>query len=718
MPLSETLCGNNLGFLIPVFTDDRTKIDRQKIIMIRAIILMVAGVLLTSCGDSKITQGVGSDVKNSASTQSPNGDIVLSVNLTAEGEAQYSVGYKGKAIVSSSKLGFDLDGQEDLLSGFQLVDVALSQFDETWEQPWGEERYIRNNYSELKIFLKETENLQRELNITFRVFDDGIGFRYEIPKQDHLKEMVILDELTEFSFAGDHSAWWTPGMAGNQYEYLYENTPLSEMPKAHTPVTMESESGTFIVLHEAALHDYSTMNVERVEDSGATVLRSALVPIKKDSPLKAKVTAPFNTPWRTLQIADSELDLITSYLTLNLNEPNALGDVSWVSPGKYVGIWWELHLEKTSWASGEKHGATTENTRKYIDFAAKHGFDGVLVEGWNVSWDGEWWNMGGHEFKFDQPYPDFDVESLSKYAAEKGVYIIGHHETGADTDNYEAQLDAAYDFLEKYGMKAVKTGYVETGELLANGDYHHGQNYVEHVDRVTKIAAEHKVMVVAHETIKDTGERRTYPNLISREVARGQEYDAWSEDGGNPPSHTAIIPFTRMLTGPMDFTPGAFELTLPTRPNNQVNTTLAKQLALYVVIYSPVQMASDLPEHYEEKLDAFQFIKDVAVDWETTKVLGGKIGEFVSIARKERDGDRWFIGSLTNEKPRDVSLNLSFLDDDKRYTATLYRDGDGAHYHDNPASYVIETKTVSKQDSLTIPLAAGGGVAISLVPVP
>lgn len=683
--------------------------------MIRVLILMVASVLITSCGKTDSVESKKTPQVISYTATSPSGNVEVEVKLNEEGNIVYSVSSNKSLLLDDSKLGFALLGQEALLQNFVVVSSQVSSFDETWEQPWGEERFIENAYTQLDMAFAEATGLKRELNVTFRVFDDGVGFRYDVPKQANLDEVIITDELTEFAFAGDHSAWWTPGMAGNQYEYLYENTPLSEMPRAHTPVTMEAADGTFLVLHEAALHDYSTMNVElKASDSAGPVLTSTLVPIKKDSALKVKLKTPFVTPWRTLQVANSEIDLITSYLTLNLNEPNVLGDVSWVKPGKYVGIWWELHLEKTSWASGEKHGATTANTKKYIDFAAEHGFDGVLVEGWNVSWDGEWWNMGGHEFKFDQPYPDFDVEALSKYAAENGVYIIGHHETGADTDNYENQLDAAFDFLSKYGMKAVKTGYVESGELLANGDYHHGQNYVAHVDKVTRIAAEHKVMVVAHETIKDTGERRTYPNLISREVARGQEYDAWSVDGGNPPSHTAIIPYTRMLTGPMDFTPGAFELTLPSRPNNQVNTTLAKQLAMYVVIYSPAQMASDLPENYQEKLDAFQFIKDVAVDWETTKPLAGEIGEFITIARKERAGDDWYVGSLTNEKARDVKIDLSFLDKGKKYAATIYRDGDDAHYSTNPASYVIENKTVTQADVLTITLAAGGGVAISL----
>ena len=665
-------------------------------------LILVSFMLVTSCAHKKIDTLVSS----------PSNNLNVEFFLTQEGQPAYRVLYKGGEIVSKSLMGFDLKDAPALAKGFKIISSDTSSFANTWEQPWGEERYIENRYTELRVGLQEVSELQRKLNIVFRVYDDGMGFRYEFPQQPQLGSFEIMDELTEFALTGDHSAWWTPGQAGNQYEYLYQNTPVSEMKLVHTPLTMETANGTFISLHEAALFDYSTMNLAV---TSGTSLRAALVPWSKTSEVKAKVTAPFATPWRTIQVADKATDLLTSYLILNLNEPNKLGDVSWVKPGKYVGIWWELHLEKGSWNQGPKHGATTANTKKYIDFAAEHGFVGVLVEGWNVGWDGEWWNHGGDAFDFTKPYPDYDVDEVTRYAKEKGVYIIGHHETGASTDNYERQLEAAYQFLEKYGMKAVKTGYVETGELLTNGHYHHGQFFVRHAQKVTEIAAKHKVMVVAHETVKDTGERRTYPNLISREVARGQEYDAWATDGGNPPDHTTILPFTRMLSGPMDFTPGAFELTLPDRPNNQVNTTLAKQLALYVVIYSPVQMASDLPENYEKHPQALQFIKDVAVDWETTRVLGGEIGEFVSIARQERDSDNWFVGAITNEDARDLTIALDFLPAGKYYTANIYRDADDADYRSNPAAYVVETKRVSAADTLPLRLAPGGGVAISLL---
>lgn len=648
-----------------------------------------------------------------ASVVSPEKKLGVNIYLSSSGEPSYKVFYQNKDLVSNSRLGFELKNQPALNSGFKLVSAKTSRVDNTWEQPWGEERFIHNHYNQLRVALREASGAKRKLDVVFRVYDDGVGFRYEFPKQDSLNTIEIMQELTQFNMTADHNAWWTPAQAGNQYEYLYQHTPISKMGLVHTPVTFQTSDGLFLALHEAALHNYSTMNVI---GAAAGKISATLVPTSKHQPLAVTLTAPAVTPWRTLQVGESASDLITNYLTLNLNEPNKLGDVSWIKPAKYVGVWWELHLEKTTWKSGSTHGATTANTKKYIDFAAKHGFAGVLIEGWNTGWDGEWWKPGGgNDFNFYTPTPDFDVKELSRYAAEKGVYIIGHHETGAAIENYESQLEEAFQFLNNHGMKAVKTGYVETGEELVNGLYHHGQFYVNHAQRVIDMAAKYKVAVVAHETVKDTGERRTYPNIISREVARGQEYDAWSVDGGNPPNHTAILPFTRMLSGPMDFTPGAFELTLPSRPNNQVNTTLAKQLALYVVIYSPVQMASDLPEHYEQHLDAFQFIKDVPVDWETTRALGGEIGEYAAIARKDRHSKNWFIGALTNEKARNLKLTLDFLDAGKKYRARIYQDGKTAHYATNPGSYEIKEVDVVLGDELTLPLAAGGGAAVSLI---
>jgi len=414
-----------------------------------------------------------------------------------------------------------------------------------------------------------------------------------------------------------------------------------------------------------------------------------------------------------VQLAEKPGDLITSYLILNLNEPNQLGDVSWFKPCKYIGVWWEMHIGMGTWSSGVQHSATTSNTKKYIDFAARNGFDGVLVEGWNQGWDGDW-VKNGHAFNFTETHPDFNLPELSEYAKANGVYLIGHHETGGNIDNYERQMQDAFQQMEDYGIKAVKTGYVEHGSILSNGKYHHGQAYIDHFRKVIQLAARHKIAVVAHEPIKDTGERRTYPNIVSREGARGQEYNAWSEDGGNPPDHETVLPFTRCLAGPMDFTPGVFDITIPNKPNNQVNTTLVKQLALYVTIYSPVQMACDLPAHYEKYPDAFQFIKDVGVDWETTKVLDGEIGEFVTIARKEKGSGNWFIGSVTNEKPRAVSIKLDFLDPNQTYQAKIYRDGKDAHYRTNPESYAIESISVTSANTIEAQLSPGGGLAVTI----
>lgn len=643
---------------------------------------------------------------------SPAKKVKVEFFLTDAGQPAYRTYSDTHLVVKDSLLGFKLNDGSAIATGFTEVSAKRSAFNKTWEQPWGEERLIKNDYTQLSVALQETAGLKRKLNIVFRVYDDGVGFRYEFPKQANLGDFEITDELTQFNVAEEGAAWWTPALAGEQYEYLYRNSNVNKMGLVHTPVTIKTVSGLYLSLHEAALHNYSTMNLQSGAKDGN--ISASLVPLSKTTPVKVKLKAPAVTPWRTLQIGHSAGELITNYLILNLNEPNKLGDVSWVKPAKYVGVWWEMHLDKTTWATGARHGATTENTKRYIDFAAKYGFAGVLVEGWNAGWDGEWWK-NGEKFNFTTPTLDYDANELSRYGKEKGVYIIGHHETGAGIDNYERQLEGAYKFLEDHGMKAVKTGYVESGELLTNGLYHHGQRFVEHQQKVIDIAAKHHVALVAHETVKDTGERRTYPNMISREVARGQEYNAWSKDGGNPPSHTAIIPFTRLLSGPMDYTPGVFQLSLSSRPQNQVNSTLANQLALYVVIYSPVQMACDLPENYEKHLDAFQFIRDVATDWETTRVLDGEIGEYVTIARKQRNSNDWFVGGVTNEFPRTSVINFSFLDAGKKYKARIYKDAKDANYLTNPEAYEIEERVVTAKDQISVKLAAGGGVAISLL---
>lgn len=632
-----------------------------------------------------------------------------------DGAPTYCVSRLGRPVIESSKLGFVLKDGPSLCEGFKIASKQIRKIDETWTQVWGEEKTIRNNYTQLRVGLKQAGGDAKQLDITFRVFDDGVGFRYEIPKQPGIDKIAIADEVTQFAFTGDHRAWWIPAFWPNRYEYRYNDTPVSKMEKVHTPVTFETKDGLCISLHEAALTDFSSMALWRKDGN---TFEADLYPWSDG--IKVIGTAPMLSPWRTMQIADTPGGLIDNYLILNLNEPNKLGDTSWIETGKYVGIWWEMHLGIATWSSGPKHGATTENTKRYIDFAAKNGFKGVLVEGWNLGWDGDW-VKDGHKFDFTTPYPDFDLEALAAYAKEHGVTLIGHHETGAAIENYERQMDDAFALYEKLGVKAVKTGYVGHGKPIKRTDaggvkhaeWHHGQYMVRHYRKALETAAKHHVMVVAHEPIKDTGIRRTYPNMMSREGACGQEYNAWGGDERNHPDHTTILPFTRMLAGPMDFTPGIFDLLFEKeRPGERVSTTLAKQLALYVVIYSPWQMAADLPKNYDAKPGPFQFIKDVPTDWEETTVLNGRIGDYVTIVRKERGGDDWYLGSITDENGRVLDISLSFLDPKRAYVAEIYRDGDNADWDTNPYPVIIEKKDVKACDSMTLRLAPGGGTAI------
>ncbi|MEP0366593.1 MAG: glycoside hydrolase family 97 protein [Cyclobacteriaceae bacterium] len=661
--------------------------------MKNAITLLAIFIIAVSCSQKPTTE-----------LASPGGGLTVSVDVDDEGRPFYALKYENRAIVDTSYLGFEIDKASSLATGLSIVGSGTSAFDETWEQPWGEERFIRNNYKELTVNFTNKEGLM--LNVIFRIFDDGFALRYDFPEQAGLQDFVVKEEFTEFNMVGDHSAWWIPAFAGNRYEYEFAKNQLSELDRVHTPLTLEGSDGLYYSIHEAALYDYPSMILR---GNGSSALKCELVPYSTTDPAKAYLEAPFKTPWRTLQIGKTPGDLITNYLILNLNEPNKLEDVSWVQPGKYIGVWWEMFVNLGTWHQGPKHAANTQNVKKYIDFASKHGFDGVLVEGWNYGWDGNWMG-GGTKFEFSKPYPDYDVEELSSYAADKGVYIIGHHETGADIDNYDDQLEEAYQFLSKYGMKAVKTGYVENGDTLPNGLYHHGQAFVQHFQRVIEMGAKHKTMIVAHEPIKDTGKRRTYPNMVSREGAKGQEYNAM---GGSAPNHVTILPFTRGLSGPMDYTPGVFDIMIKTNPGNQVLGTMARELALYLIIYAPMQMANDLPENYEGH-PAFQFIKNVPTDWETTKVLDGEIGKHVSIARKERSSENWFVGAITNEEARTTTVDFSFLSPDKTYSATIYRNSDDADYLDNPTGYVIEEKEVTSATSIDFELCRAGGVAISL----
>ncbi|PZT26331.1 alpha-glucosidase [Stenotrophomonas maltophilia] len=650
-----------------------------------------------------------------ASVESPG--KVLKVSLVLDGgTARYRVERLGDTVVEDSKLGFALrDGRLD--RDFTLLGQQRRSVDDTWEQPWGERRLTRNHFNELTVQLAETTGSKRRLDVVFRVYDDGLGFRYVFPEQPNLREAIIDDELTEFAIAQDSTAWWIPAGEPIHYEYLYQRTPLREVPLVHTPMTLRSRDGLHVAIHEAALVDYAGMWLRHSEGQR---LRAQLSPSAEG--WKVRRTLPFATPWRTLQIADRAGGLVESDLILNLNEPNALGDVSWVKPAKYLGVWWSMHLDNESWATGPKHAATTAKTKKVIDFAAAHGFRGVLVEGWNPGWDGMWVG-NGYDFDFTRATPDFDIEALSAYGLKKGVHLIGHHETGCAIEHYEAQLDAALDLYARLGVDQFKTGYVcDDGQVDRRNptggplwrEWHDGQFMARHHLKVVQEAARRHLSVNPHEPIKDTGLRRTYPNWISREGARGMEYNAWGQPP-NPPEHEVNLVFTRMLAGPMDYTPGI--LSLKGRHGQAIPSTLARQLALYVVLYSPIQMAADLPEHYLQHREAFRFIEGVAVDWEQSRVLDGEVGDYVTIVRRDRNSRDWFLGSITDEHGRVLPVSLGFLEPGVRYRAEIYRDGEGADFRSNPFAFVRETREVTSADALTLVLAPGGGQAIRFTPI-
>lgn len=668
--------------------------------------------------------------KDELVTSSPDTKIDLSFFLSAKGEPGYLVDYNNKRVIDTSYFSFDFKDQKPFGKRIEIVNSSISSYDETWETIWGEQRYIRNNYNELKIELKEKTENERTCFIIFRVFNDGVAFRFEFPEQDNLKDVVILDENTQFKFTGDNICWWTPG-DWDIYEHLFNTTLFSEIDalskRSHKalaqtyipenavnlPITMKTDDEVYLSILEANLTDYADMTLK--VDKENLLFQSELV--GNDSRIKVKIKTPFVTPWRLILISDSATDLVCSRTILNLNAPNVIKDVSWIKPTKYVGIWWEMHLGKSTWdVNSGRHGATTENAKRYIDFASKNGIGAVLIEGWNTGWE-HYLGSEPRDFIFDfvTPYPDYDLKEVVRYAKEKNVQIIMHHETYAHILPYEERLDTAFALCKSIGIHAVKTGYV--GQIVPDGEYHHGQWMVNHYRKVMEKAAEYKVMVNVHEPIKPTGLRRTYPNLMSGEGLRGQEFNAWSPDGGNPPEHLTLVPFTRMLAGPIDYTPGIFDIKFDKyKKENQVNTTLAHQLALYVVIYSPLQMAADLPENYEGH-PAFQFIKDVGVDWDTSIVLNGEIGDYISIARKERNTDKWFLGSITDENARVINVSLNFLEAGKEYIATLYEDAEEAHWDKNPTAYKIENKTVDISDTLILKLAPGGGVAISFIPL-
>lgn len=641
--------------------------------------------------------------------QSPDGNIQVEFLLAEGGVPFFTVSYKQQEILQPSRLGFLFQDAPPLNQNLAITEAERQTVDETWEQPWGESRFIHDRHNELRLYLQEQTGLARRMVVVFRLYDDGLGFRYELPAQENLTDFQIVDEQTEFVFDDDHLAWWIPAFREKRYEYLYQQSPLSDLKKVHTPLTLETKEGLFLSIHEAGLIDYASMTLA---GTGRSALRCELVPWR-GTDVKVIASTPHQTPWRTIQIAEKAGDLITSPLILNLNEPNRLDDLSWIKPGKYIGIWWAIHLRQYTWAGGPNHGATTANAKRYIDFAAEHGLDGVLVEGWNRGWDGAWFGAG-EAFDFTTPYPDFDLEAVSDYAAQKGVRLIGHHETGGDVINYERQMEEAFALYHRLGVDTVKTGYASV--LVNDREWHHGQYMVRHYHRVVELAARYQITLDVHEPIKDTGLRRTYPNMMTREGMRGMEHNAWSPDGGNPPEHTTVLPFTRMLSGPLDYTPGIFQLLYEGRyPEDRVHTTLAKQLALYVVLYSPLQMAADLPENYEGH-PAFQFIMDVPVDWAETRVLHAQIGDFVTIARRDRHSQDWYIGSITDENERSLELSLAFLPPDIPYIAEIYADGPQAHWQDNPHSYEIRRQPVDHRSRLTLRLAPGGGQAIRLRP--
>lgn len=675
---------------------------------------------------------------------SPDGEVELVFKVDSQGVPTYALSYKQKPVIKTSRLGLELKDDPGLMDGFTLAAADTSTFDETWTPVWGEESKIRNHYNELLVTLDQKAR-KRQLKVRFRVFDDGVGFRYEFPLSSNLNYFVIREEHTQFAMTGNHTAFWIPGDYDNQ-EYDYTESRLSEirglMKKAltynssqtpysetgvQTALQMKTDDGLYINLHEAALKDYSCMHLNL--DDKNFVFESWLTPDAQGN--KGYMQAPCVSPWRTVIVSDDARDILASRMTLNLNEPCAYDDVSWIKPVKYVGVWWEMITGKSAWAYtsslpsvklGETdysktkpngyHAANTEHVKRYIDFAAANGFDQVLVEGWNEGWEDWFGRSKDFVFDFLTPYPDFDLKGLNEYAHSKGVRLMMHHETSSSIRNYERHMDDAYRLMKKYGYNAVKSGYV--GNIIPRGEHHYGQWMVDHYLYAVKKAGEYKIMVNAHEAVRPTGLCRTYPNLIGNESARGTEYEAFN---GNKPFHTTVLPFTRLVGGPMDYTPGIFDIKLDflgNRPHKQVNTTLCKQLALYVTLYSPLQMAADLIENYEKHMDAFQFIKDVAVDWDKSLYLEAEPGDFLTIARKEKGSSRWFVGGITDENARTAEFRLDFLDPTKKYVATLYADGEDADYLKNPTAYRIKKGLVTAKTKLRVRLARSGGFALSL----
>ena len=676
--------------------------------------------------------------------KSPDGNLLMRFEVNGEGTPVYELTYKQKPVIKPSRLGLEIEGFS-LRKAFTLKGVETATFDETWTPVWGEVKAIRNHYNEMTATLHQADG-DRTMVIRFRLYDDGLGFRYEFPQQKSLNYFVIKEEYSEFAMAGDHKAFWIPGDYDTQ-EYDYTESRLTEirglMQTAITPNTsqtpfsptgvqtalmMKSDDGLYINLHEAALVDYPCMSLNL--DDQTLTFQSWLTPDAQGK--KGYMQTPCHTPWRTVIVSDDARRILASHLTLNLNEPCKLDDVSWIRPVKYIGVWWEMISGKSTWAytndlpsvhlgvtdytkmkPNGTHAANNEKVRRYIDFAAKHGFDQVLVEGWNIGWEDWFGNSKDYVFDFVTPYPDFDLKALNEYAHSKGVKLMMHHETSSSVRNYERHMEKAYKLMNDYGYNAVKSGYV--GNIIPRGEYHYGQWMVNHYLYAVKKAAEHRIMVNAHEAVRPTGLCRTYPNLIGNEAARGGEYESF---GGNKVFHTTILPFTRLMGGPMDYTPGIFETRLEkVNPGNNsyVHSTLARQLALYVTMYSPLQMAADLPENYERFMDAFRFIKDVAIDWDDSKYLEAEPGRYITVARKAKGTNNWFVGCTANEDGHLSNVSLDFLDPGRKYTATIYADAPTAHYEKNPQAYTIKQMKVTNKSKLTLRAASGGGYAISIM---
>ena len=663
-------------------------------------------------------------------------------SLSAEGKPTYTLQYKNKTVIEPSLLGFELKDKPQMAVGFQIADVKSSQFDQTWKPVLGEQAEIRNHYNQLTIALNQPVT-DRKLNIIFRLFDDGLAFAFEFPEQPNLNYFVVSREMTQFNLSADHKAFWIPGDFDSQ-EYVYNETKLSQIDVAkldmnngigfkgntgntrvQSPLMMKTADNLYINIFEAATINYPVMHL--LLDPASFTFTADLAPNAIGD--AAYLQAPFHSPWRTIMVSDDAREIVGSKMILNLNEPSKIEDTSWIKPMKYVGIWWEMHVGRATWdfagsqngqnvggpdlKSKTPHGATTENTKKYIDFAAKHGFDGVLVEGWNTGWEDWAGNWKEEVFDFVTPYPDFNLAEITAYAKSKNVQMIMHHETSGSVSNYERRLDRAFDFMKQNGYNAVKTGYV--GRIIPRGEAHDGQAMVNHFNYVAQRAAEKKIMINSHESSRPTGVHRTYPNYIAAEAARGNEFNAWSN--GNPPAHETILPFTRLLGGPMDYTPGIFETKMSfydPKKKELVHTTLAKQLALYVTMYSPLQMAADLPENYERYPDAFQFIKEVELDWDRTIILEAEPGDYLTIARKTKGKSSWFIGAITDENSRKTIIKLDFLEPGKKYTAVIYQDAKDAHWEKNPKAYSIREVAVTSKSQLNLTLAQGGGTAISI----